>query len=183
MDQILKVGSEDPGLCCCCCCSVAKSFLTLCDPQGLQHMRPPCPSSSPRVFPSSCPLNWWCYPTISSSVALFSSCLQSFPSSGSFPVNQLFVSGGRSIGASASASVLPMNIQGWFPLGLTGLINLQSKGLSKVFSNTTSVCWPSAFFIVQLSHQYMTPEKTIALIIRTLVGKVMSLLFNTLSLS
>ena len=99
---------------------------------SLQHPRLPCPSLSPRICPSSCSLNQWCHPTISSSVALFS-CLQSFPASRSFPVSQLFASGGQSIGASASASVLPMNIQGWFPLGLTDLISLLSKGLSKVF--------------------------------------------------
>ena len=87
---------------------------------------------------NSCPLSWWCYQTISSSAASVSFCLQSFPASGSFPVSRLFVSGGQSIGASASASVLPMNIQDWFPLGLTGLISLQCKGLSKVFSNTTA---------------------------------------------
>ena len=86
---------------------------------------------------NSCPLSWWCHPTISSSVVTFSSCPQSFPASGSFPMRQFFTSGGQSIGVSASASVLPMNIQGWFPLGLTGWISLQSKGLSRVFSNTT----------------------------------------------
>ena len=99
--------------------------------------RLPCPSLSPGVFSNSCPLSWWCHPTISSCVTRFSSCLQSFPASGSFPVSQLFASGGQSIETSASASVLPMNIQGWFPLGLTGLISLQSKGFSRVFSNTT----------------------------------------------
>ena len=104
----------------------------------LQHARPPCPSLSPRVYPNSCPLNQWCHPTISSSViTVFSFCLQLFPVSGSFPVSQLFISGGQSIGASASASVLPVSIQGWFPLELTGLISLLSRGLSRVFSNTT----------------------------------------------
>ena len=112
-----------------CCCSVGKSCLTLLR-HGLQYTELPCPSSSPRVYPSSCPQNWWCHPTISSSVALFSFCLQSFPASGSFPMSQLFTSGGRNIGASASASVLPKSIQGWFSLGLTGLISLLSKGLS-----------------------------------------------------
>ena len=106
-------------------------------PHGLQHIRLPCPSLSPGVCSNSCPLSQWCHPTISSSVACFSSCLQSFPASGSFPMSQLFTSGGQSIGVSASASVLPMNIQGWFPIELTGLISLQSKGLSRVFSNTT----------------------------------------------
>ena len=105
-------------------------------PHGLQHTRPPCPSPSPGVCPSSCLLNEWCYPTISSSVTLFSSCLQYFPASGSFP-SQLFTSGGQRVGASASVPVLPMNIQGWFPLKLTGLISMLSKGLSRVFSSTT----------------------------------------------
>ena len=93
-------------------------------PRELQHARLPCLSLSPKVCSNSCPLNWWCHPTISSSVAPFSSCPQSFPASGSFPMSQLFASGGQSIGASASASVLPMNIQGWFPLGLAGGLNL-----------------------------------------------------------
>ena len=104
-------------------------------PHGLQHARLPCPSLSSRVGSSSCPLNRWCYPTISSFVVPFSSWLQSFPSSGSFPMSQLFASVSQSI--VASASVLPVNIQDWFPLGLTGLISLQSTGLSRVFSSTT----------------------------------------------
>ena len=104
-------------------------------PHGLQHARPPCPSPIPGVYPNSCPSSRWCHPTISSSVIPFSSCLQSFPASRSFPKSWLFASGGQNI--EASASVLPMNIQGWFPLGLAGLISLQSKGLSRVFSNTT----------------------------------------------
>ena len=106
-------------------------------PHESKHARPPCPSPTPGVYPNSCPLNWWCHLTISSPVVPFSSCLQSFPSSGSFLKSQLFTSGGHNIGTSASASVLPMSIQDWFPLGLTGLISLQSKGLSRVFSNTT----------------------------------------------
>ena len=110
-------------------------------PHEPQYVRPPYPSPTPRVYPNSCPLSWWCHPmrwdAISCSVVPFSSCLQFFPASGSFPMSQLFTSGGQNIGASASASVLPMNIQGWFPLGLTGLISLQSKGLPRVFSNTT----------------------------------------------
>ena len=106
-------------------------------PNELQHTRPPCPSPTPGVHPNQCPLSRWCHPTISSSVIPFSSCLQSFPASGSCPVSQLFPSGGQSIGVSASASILPMNIQDWFPLGLTGWISLQSKGLSRVFSGTT----------------------------------------------
>ena len=120
-----------------CCCSVVKPCPTLCDLQGLQHSRLPCPSLSPRAFSDSCPLSWWRYLTISSSVTPFSSCLQSFPASGSFPMSQLFVSGGQSIGVLASASVFPMRIQDWFPLGLTGWISWQSKGLSRVFSSTT----------------------------------------------
>ena len=106
-------------------------------PHGLQHTRPPCPSPTPWVYLSSCPLSQWCYPTISSSIIPFSSCLQSFSASGSFQMSQLFTSGGQSVGVSASASVLPMNIQDWFPLGWTGWISLQSKGLSRVFPNTT----------------------------------------------
>ena len=99
-------------------------------------VRLPCPSPTPRVYSNPCPLNPWCHPTISSSVILFSSCIQSFPATGSFQMRQFFTSGGQSIGVSASTSVLPMNIQDWFPLDLTSLISLQSKGLSRVFSNT-----------------------------------------------
>ena len=106
-------------------------------PHGLQHTRLPCSLPTPRACSNSCPSSWWCHPTISSSVVPFSSCLQSFPPSGSFPMNQLFTSGGQSIGASALASVLPVNILNSFPLGLTGSISFQSKGLSRVFSNTT----------------------------------------------
>ena len=115
-------------------CSLVSDPLQI---HGLQHSRLPCPSPSPGACSNSCPLSWWWHPTILSSVLSFSSCLQSFPASGSFPVSQLFTSGGQSVGASASASVLPMNIQDWFPLGLTGLISFQSKALSRVFSNTT----------------------------------------------
>ena len=108
-------------------------------PHGLQHTRPPCSSPTPRAYSNTCPLSRWCHPTISSSVVPFSSCLQSFPASGSFPMSQLFAWGGQSnrVSASASASVFPMNIQDWFPLGWTGLISLQSKGLSRVFSYST----------------------------------------------
>ena len=106
-------------------------------PNGPQHTRPPCSSPTPGVSSNSCPLSQWCHPTISSSVIPFSSHLQSFPASRSFHMSQFFTSGGQSIRISASASVLPMNIQDWFPLGLTGWISLQSKGLSRVFSNTT----------------------------------------------
>ena len=106
-------------------------------PHGLQHARPPCPLPTPRVYSNSCPLSQWCHPTISSLVVPFSSCPQSFPASGPFQISQFFTSGGQSIGVLASSSVLPMNIQDWFPLGWTGWISLQSKGLSRVFSNTT----------------------------------------------
>ena len=106
-------------------------------PHEPQDTRPPCPSPTPEVNPNPCPLSRWYHPTISSSVTPFSSCPQSFPASGSFPVSQLFTSCVQSIGASASSSVLVMNSKGWFPLGSTGLISLQSKGLSRVFSNTT----------------------------------------------
>ena len=116
-------------------CSVMSDSLR---PHGLQHARPLCSSPTPRVYSNSCPLSRCCHSTISSSVVPFSSHLQSFPASGSFPMSQFFASGGRSIGgASASASVLPMTIQDWSLLGWTGLISLQSKGLSRVFSNTT----------------------------------------------
>ena len=106
-------------------------------PRGLQHARPPCPSPTFRVHPNSCPLSRCCHPTILSSVILFSSLLQSFPESGSFQMSRFFASGGQSVGLSASASVLPMNIQDWFSLGWTSWISLQSKGLSIVSSNTT----------------------------------------------
>ena len=115
-------------------------------PHELQHTRPPCPSPTPRVHPNPCPLSQWCHPTIVSSVIPFSSCPQSFPASGSFPMSQLFTSAGQSIGVSASTSVLPMNTQDWSPLWWTGWISLQSKGLSRVFSNTS----------VQKHHSSMT---------------------------
>ena len=115
----------------------------------LQHARPPCPSPTPGAYSNSCPLSWWCHPAISSSVVPFSSCLQSFPASGSFQMSRFFAAGGQSIGASASTSVLPMNIQDWSPLGLTGWISLQSKILSRVLSNTT--VQNQQFFGAQLS--------------------------------
>ena len=118
-------------------------------PHELQHARPPCPSPTPGAHPNPCPLSQWCHPTISSSVVPFSSCPQSFPASGSFQMSQLFTSGGQSIGVSASTSVLPMNTQDWSPLGWTGWISLQSKGLSRVFSNTT--VQKHQFFGAQLS--------------------------------
>ena len=142
-------------------------------PHGLQHARLLCQSSIPGAYSNSCPFSWWCHPTISSSVVPFSSRLQSFPASGTSPMSKFFPSGGQSIGVSASTSFLPMNIQDWFPLGLTGLISLQSKRLSRVFSNTTVQKHQfSAFFIVQLSHPYMTTGKTTTLTRRTFVSKV-----------
>ena len=131
-------------------------------PHGLQHARPPYPSTL-EVYSNSCPLSWWCHPTISSFVTPFS-CPQSFPALGSSLVRWLFASGSQSIGASAS--VLSMNILGWFPLGLTGLVSFQSKGLSRIFSSTSlkaSILQHLAFFMVQFSHLYMTTGKTIAL--------------------
>ena len=118
-------------------------------PHGRQHARLPCPSSTPRVYSNSCPLSQWCHPTTSSSIVSFSSCLQPFPAWGSFQMSQLFALGGQRIGVSDSASVLPMNIQDWCPLGWTGWISLQSKGLSRVFSNTT--VQKHQFFSAQLS--------------------------------
>ena len=163
---------------CCCCCSVPQSCPTLCDPMDCS-MPGSLSSPSPRVCSNLCPLSQWCHPTISSSVVPFSSCLLSFTASGSFPVSQLFTSGDQSIGASASVSVLPMNIQGWFPLGLTGLISaLQEplKSLLQHHSSKASILRHSVFFIVQLLSPYMTIGKTIALTRQTFEGKVMSLL-------
>ena len=120
--------------------SVQLSYSVVSDslrPHEPQHARLTCPLPAPRAYSNTCPLCQWFHPTISSSVIPFSSCLQSFPASGCFPMNQLFALGSQSIGLSASASVLPMNIQDWFPLGWIGWISLQSKGLSRVFSNTT----------------------------------------------
>ena len=141
----------------CVCAKLLQSHPTLCDhldsvqfscsvvsdslwPHGLQHARTPSPSPTPGVYSNSWTLSQWCHPTISSSVVPFSSCLQSFPASGSFPMSQLLTSNDQSTGPSASASVLPMSIQGWFPLGLTGLITLQSKGFSRVFYSITVHC-------------------------------------------
>ena len=134
------------------CISVQFSLSVLSDslwPREPQHARPPCPSLTPGVHPNPCPSSWWCHPTISSSVVPFSSCPQSFPASGSFPTSHFFASGGQSIGVSVSASVLPMNTQDWSPLGWTGWIFLQSKGLSRVFFNTTVQKYE--FFGAQLS--------------------------------
>ena len=116
-------------------CSVMSNSLQLHEPQ---HTRPPCPSATPRVHSNSCPLSQWCHLTILSSVVPFFSCLQSFPTSGSFQMSQLSASGGQTTGVSASTSILPMNTQDWFPSEWTGWISLQSKGLSRVFSNTSS---------------------------------------------
>ena len=156
-------------------------------PHGLQHARLLYPFVTPRAYSNSYPSSWWCHPITSSSVIPFSSCLQSFPASGSFPVSQFFASGGQSIGVSASSSVLPMNIQHWFPLGWTGWISLLSKGLLfavksllQHHGSKASILWLLAFFIVQLSHPYRIAGKTIALTRWTFVGKVMSLLFNML---
>ena len=120
-------------------------------PHGLQHTRPPCPSPTPEAYLNSSPVNQWCHPNILSSVFAFSSCPQSFPASGSFQMSQLFAWGGQSIGVAASASVLPMNTQDWFPLGWINWISLQSKGLSSIFSNTT--VQKHQFFSAQLSLQ------------------------------
>ena len=151
-------------------------------PNGLQHARHFPVHQFPGACSDSCPSSPWCHRTILFSVIPFSSCLQSFPASGSLPVSQFFTSGGQSIGISASASVLPMNIQDWFPLWWTGLI-LQSKGLSRVFNITVQKHqWSSVLnFIVRFSHPYMFTGKTIAWTRWTFVGKVMSLLFNMLS--
>ena len=129
-------------------CTVMSNSLWL---HGLQHTRLPCPSPTLRAYSDSCPLSRWCHPTISSSVIPFSSCLQSFPASGSFPMSQFFASSGQSIGVSASALVLPMNSHNWSPLWWTGWISLHSKGLSGVFSNTT--VQKHQFFGAQLSSQ------------------------------
>ena len=152
----------------------------------LQHVRPPYPSPTPGVHPDSCPSTRWCHPAISSSVGPFSSCPQSLPASGSFPMSQLFAWGGQSVGVSASPSVLPMNTQDWSPLEWTGWISLQSKGLSRVFSNTT--VQKHQFFSAQLSsqstshiHTWPLEKPYVALTRWTFVGKVMSLLFNMLS--
>ena len=154
-------------------------------PHGLQHSRLLCSSVSPRVSSNSCPLSQWCNPNISFSVAPFTSCPQSFPALRSFPMSWLFASCGQSVGASASASILPVNIQDWFPLELTGLISLLSKGLSRIFSSTIDQkhqifsTQPLLWFNSHI-HIWLL-EKIIALTIWTFVSKVMSLLFNMLS--
>ena len=151
---------------------------------GLQHARLPYPSPIPGACSNSSPSSQWRHPTISSCVIPFFSCLQSFPASGSFPMSQSFASGVQIIGVSASTLVLPMNIQDWFPWGWIGWISLQSKRLSRVFSNTTVQSINSlvlSFLYSQLSHPYMTTRKMIALTRQTFVDKVMSLLLNMLS--
>ena len=161
---------ESPEKLCCCCCSVTQSCPTLCDPTDCSTPGfPVCSSPSLGVCSNSCPLSWWCHPTISSSVVPFSSCPQSFPVLGSFLMSHLCASGGQSTrtSASVSASVLPVNFQDWFPLGLTGLISLLSKGLSSIFSNTTvqkhqffsaqpSLWSNSHIHTVQFSHSVMS---------------------------
>ena len=142
----------------------------------------PCPPPSPRACSDSRPLSWWWHPIISSSVVSSSSCPQSFPASGSFPISWLFASGGQSVMASVSTSVLPIDKQGWFPLRLTSLISLLDKGLCLLQHKSlkTSILQCSAFFMVY-SHPYRTTRNTIALTIQIFVGKVMPLLFNMLS--
>ena len=160
------------------CCSFAQSLSDSLWPCGPQHTRSPCPSPSPGVCSNSCPLSWWGHPTISSSVIPFSSCLQSFPASGSFPMSQFFASGGQRIGASASASVPSNEYSGLISFRMDWLISLLFKGLSRVFSSTPvhTTVWrhqffsTQPFFIVQLSHPYTTMGKTIALTVGTFVG-------------
>ena len=154
-------------------CSVMSDSLRR---NGLQHARLPCPSPNPGVCSNSCPSSWWCHPTIPSSLAPFPFCPQIFPTSGSFTMSQLFVSGGQVIGASVL--VLPLNIQGWLPLGLTGYSpcsrrDSQESSLAPLFEDISS----SEFFMVQYSHPYMTTRKNIALNIQPFFGKVMSLFF------
>ena len=151
-------------------------------PHELKHGRAPCPSPTPGVYPNSCPSSRWCHLAISSSVVPFSPCPQSLPASGSFPMSQLFTWGSQSIGVSTPASVLPKNPQDWYPLGMDWLDLLIVQGTLKSLlqhnSSKASVLRRSAFFIVQLSHPYMTTGKTIALTRWTFVGKVTSLLLN-----
>ena len=158
-------------------------------PHGLQHARLPCPLPSPRACSNSCPLSQWCHPIISSSIIPFSFCLQSFPESGSFLMSQLLESSDQSIGASALASVLPMNIQDWFPSGFTSLSKTPTdfavqealKSLLQHYSSKASIHQCPAFFMVQLSHPYMITWKSLALTRWTFISKVMSLLCNMLS--
>ena len=162
--------------------SVVSDYLR---PRESQHARPPCPSPTPRAYSNSGPLSWWCHATISSSIIPFSSCPQSFPASGSFPMNQLFTWGGQSIGVSASASVLPMNEHsGLVSFRMDWLDLLADQGALKSLqqhSSKSSILQHSDFFIVKFSHPYMTTGKTITLTRWTFVGKDMPLLFNVLS--
>ena len=154
-------------------------------PHELQHARPPCPSPTTGAYPNPCPLSWWCHQTILSSVIPFSSCPQSFPESGSFQMSQLFPSDGQSIGVSASTSVLPMNTQDWSPLGWTGWMSFQSKGLSKESSPTPQFKSINSLALSFLYSPTLTSihdyGKTIALTRWTFVDKIMSLLLNMLS--
>ena len=152
---------------------------------GLQQTWLPCSSPAPEAGLNSCPLSQWCHPTISSSVVPFSSCLQSFQASESFPMSHFFTSGGQSIVASATISALPMNIQDWFPLGLTGLISLQSKGLSSIFSNTTiqKHQFLMLSFFCSPTVLHITIGKAIALTMHTFVSQMKFVIFNMLSLS
>ena len=161
-------------------CSIVSDSL---QPHEPQHARPPCTSPTSTVHPNPCPLSWWCHPTISSSVIPFSSCPQSFPASGSFPMSQVFASGGQSIGVSASTSVLPWTPRTDFRINWLDLLAVQRtlKSLLQHHSSKASVLQRSAFFTIQLSHPYMTTGKTIALTRRTFVDKVVSLLFHMLS--
>ena len=156
-------------------------------PHGRQNTRLPCLPLSPRICSSSCPLSQSCYLTTSTSTALFSSCPQSFPISGSFAMSQSFTSSGKGIEASAAASFISVNIQEWFPLGLTGLISMLFTGLSRVFSSTRiqkhQFFDTQVFFMVQLTHPYMITAKIIVSTIWTFIGKVMSLLSNTIVLN
>ena len=158
-----------------CCCSVSQSYWTLCNPMDCSITSFPVPSPTPGVYSNSCPLSWWCHPTMSSSVVPFSSCLQSYPALGSFEMSHIFASGGQSIGVSALASVLPMNIQYWSPLGWTGGSpwsprDSQESSTPQFKSINSSAL---SFFIVQFSHPYMTTGKTKALTRWTFVGKAM----------
>ena len=164
------------------CCSVMFNSL---QPHRLQHTRILCPLLSPRVFSDSCPLSQWCYPTISSSAASFSFCLQFFTASVFFPMSWLFTSGGQSIEPSALASVLPVNIQGWFSFRIDwfDLLAVQGtlKSLLQHHDSKASILWGSAFSMIQLSHPYITIGKSITLTRYTFISKVISLLFNMLS--
>ena len=150
-------------------------------PHESQHARPPCPSPTPGIQPNSCPSSQWCPPAISSSVIPFSSCPQSLPASESFPMSQIFAWGSQSTEVSALASFLPKNTQDWSPLGWTCWISLQSKGLSRVFSNTSINSSALSFLHSQTLTSILTTGKTVALSRRTFVGKVMSQLLNMLS--